>query len=98
MEAWGLFRLDEVALNQDLSLTLDRFYINYLKFALAERLCIEFNFVIPTGVDMQLKKYEAMIQSRSAQLDLTMQKMSTLTNGSTLNYGTVNLGFGWTTG
>ncbi len=97
LEAWGLFRLLEVALNQDLSLTLDRFYINYLKFALAERLCMEFNFVIPTGVSLQLRKYEAMIQSRSAKMDLQQQKMSTLTNGSTLNYAIVNLSGGFTT-
>jgi hypothetical protein len=97
MQAWGLFRLTEVVLNQDLSLTLDRFYINYLKFALAERLCMEFNFVIPAGVSLQARKYEAMIQSRSAAMDLTTQKMSTLNNGSTLNYGIVNLSGGWTT-
>lgn len=96
MEAWGLFRLLEVALNQDLSLTLDRFYINYLKFALAQRLGTEFNFITPPGVNEQLTKYEMMIQARSAPMDLTMQKLSTLTNGSTLNYGQVNLGFGWT--
>ncbi len=98
MEAWGLFRLTEVTLNQNLSLTLDRFYINYLKFALAERLCAEFNFIVPNGVSVQLRKYEAMIQSRSASMDLTMQKMSTLTNGTALNMGIVNLSGGFTTG
>ncbi len=97
MEAWGLFRLAEVELNQDLSLTLDRFYINYLKFALAERICMEFNYIIPAGVSLQLRKYEGMIQSRSAKMDLTQQKMSTLSNGSTLNMGIVNLSGGFTT-
>lgn len=98
MEAWGLFRLAEVTLNQDLSLTLDRFYLNYLKYALAERLCSEFNFVVPAGVDKQLKQYQLMIQSRSAPLDLTMQKTSTLNGQATLNYGSINLGKGWTIG
>ncbi len=72
--------------------------INYLKFALAERLCAEFNFIVPNGVSVQLRKYEAMIQSRSASMDLTMQKMSTLTNGTALNFGIVNLSGGFTTG
>lgn len=98
MEAWGLFRLLEVALNQDLSLTLDRFYINYLKFSLADRLCTEFNFVVPAGVDKQLKQYQLWIQARSAPLDLTNQKLSTLNGQSTLNFGQINLGKGWTVG
>ncbi len=98
LEAWGLFRLLEVTLNQDLSLTLDRFYLNYLKFCLAERLCSEFNFVVPAGVDKQLKQYQMWIQAKSAPMDLSMQKVSTLNGQTTLNYGQINLGKGWTIG
>jgi len=96
LQAWGLFRLAEVTNNQDLSLTLDRFYINYLKFCLAERLCSEFNIEVPMGASKQLKQYNLWIASRSAPMDLMMQKSSTLQSGSGLNWGQINLGRGWT--
>lgn len=95
IEIWGLFALDPVELNQDLELTLDRFYINYLKYSLAERLCSEFNFTVPIGVANQLTRYRMMISSRSAPLDLRMQKISTISGASSLSYAQINLGRGW---
>jgi hypothetical protein len=76
---------------------LDRFYINYLKFSLADRLCTEFNFIVPQGVAKQLAQYQKWISKRSAPLDLQQVKTSTLGDKSSLNYGQVNLGHGWTT-
>ena len=73
----------------------DRFYINYLKFAVAERLCTEYNFIVPPGVQKQLQQYEAWIQKRSGPLDLTTQKLSTLRSDLSQDYGQVNLGKGW---
>lgn len=95
VKGWGLYRLLEVNLDQDLSLTIDRFYLNYLKYATAVRICVEFNLVVPQGAQTQLSKYEDMIQSRSAELDLVMQKSSTLGQDSYINYAFINLGFGW---
>lgn len=92
---WGQFRLSEVTINQDLSLTLDRFYINYLKFDLTVRLCVEFNYSVPPGVATQLKKYEDNISKRSGPLDLKLTKLSTLQRRGGINYGVVNLGHGW---
>lgn len=94
---WGQFRLASVTLNQDLELTLDRFYINYLKFDLAARLCNEYSFNIPPGLIKTLKKYEEMISKKSGTIDLRMQKLSTLRQRGGINYGQVNLGKGWTT-
>lgn len=74
----------------------DRFYINYLKFAVAERLCTEYNFIVPPGVQKQLQQYEAWIQKRSGPLDLKTQKLTTLTDQTSFNYASVNLGKGWT--
>lgn len=77
---------------------LDRFYINYLKFSLADRLCTEFNFVPPPGVTRQLLQYQLWISKRSAPLDMTQTKISTFDNGNTLSWGQTNLGLGWTVG
>ena len=94
---WGQFRLQQVVINQDLSLTLDRFYINYLKYDLAARLCAEYNYTVPPGVAKTLSSYEDNISKKSGPMDLRLIKMSSLQRRGGLNYGIVNLGHGWTT-
>jgi hypothetical protein len=94
---WGQFRLQEVVINQDLSLTLDRFYINYLKFDLAARLCAEYNYNVPPGVAKQLAIYEDNISKKSGPMDLRLIKLSTLQRRGGINYGQVNIGHGWVT-
>ncbi len=95
-EIRGIFRLTEISIGQDLELTLDRFYITYLRYALADRICTEFNYTTPVGVARQLSKYEAWIKNKSRRMDLRTNKQSTLqsSRGST-NWATVNLGRGW---
>ena len=84
------------ALNQTfLPQGLDLFYINYLKFSLADRLCTEYNFTVPPGVAKQLLQYQNWISKRSAPMDMTQSKISTFSNGNTLSYGLVNLGLGF---
>ena len=75
---------------------LDSFYTSYLKFALADRLCTEYNFIAPPGVVKQLEQYQRWISKRSGGMDLTNQLLSTLQGTSAFNYATVNLGMGWT--
>ena len=96
MTIWGQFRLDEVTINQDLSLTLDRFYINYLKFDLAARLCAEYNYSVPPGVQRALNRYEDNISKKSGPMDLRLVKMSSLQRRGGINYGMINIGKGWT--
>jgi hypothetical protein len=76
---------------------LDQFYINYLQYRLAERLCTKYNFIVPAGCADQLLMYKQMISKKSAPLDLSINKISTLTRHSSINYAQVNLGHGWTT-
>lgn len=97
LELWGQFRLAEVANNQDLSLTLDRFYINYLKYELACRLCKEFSYNIPADVKEQFDSYYEIIKNKSAVWDLRTQKISAFSTGGYINYGVVNLSGGWFT-
>lgn len=96
MEAWGLFGLTSVVINQDLALVYPPFYINYLKYQLAVRICNEYSYEIPYGVQNQLDKYIQAISKRSQQLDLRTEKISTLGTNTGLNYAIVNFG-GWVT-
>lgn len=96
MEIHGIFRLPPVALGQDLSLTLDQFYITYLRYALADRICAEYSYTTPDNVMRQLGKYEAFIDKNSRVLDLRIEKTSTLQRNGNFNWAFINLGKGWT--
>ena len=50
MELVGLFAPSPVTANQDLSLVWDQYFINYFKYALAERLCTEYNITKCTAI------------------------------------------------
>jgi hypothetical protein len=96
IEIHGVFRLSTVALGQDLSLTLDQFYRTYLRYALSDRICAEYNLVTPPNVLRQLSKYEAWINKKSRILDLRIQKVSTLQKRGGYSWAFVNLGRGFT--
>lgn len=95
MEIHGIFLPPPVALGQDLTITLDDFYITYLRYALADRICAEYNFVTPSGVTKQLGKYESFINKNSRLLDLRIMKTSSLQKRGSFNYAFINLGHGW---
>ena len=95
MEIWGEFALAQVTEFQDLETTLDRFYINYLKYELAVRLCKEYGYVVPPAVAEQLNEYYRWINATTNTVDLKMQKVSTLSGGTAINYAIVNLSGGW---
>lgn len=90
-EIHGIFRLPEVTLFSDLSTYFDRFYITYLKYALANRLCAEFSYSTPPNVRDQLLNYENKIRSKTRLIDLRMQKVSTLGNNYNWSWASVNI-------
>ncbi|MDR3667338.1 MAG: hypothetical protein P4L35_10890 [Ignavibacteriaceae bacterium] len=95
MEIHGVFRLPDAVLGQDLSLTLDEFYTTYLHFALAQRICFEYSYDVPQGVQQGLGKYEAFINKKSKVIDLSMKKSSTLQPITGVSYEWANLGRGF---
>lgn len=95
LEIRGTFRLTSVTLFQDLSLTLDPFYTNFLLYLLAERLCNFNSYMVPADVAIQLKKYYKWINNSTNVMDLRQQKLSSLSGGETINYAIVNLSGGW---
>lgn len=76
--------------------SLDDFYITYLRYALADRICTEYNEVVPLGVAKELANYQAQIDKKSKLLDLSLQKVSTLQTGNGLSWAWVNLSRGFT--
>lgn len=94
---WGKFALTNVNLNTDLLTVYDAFYIEYLRYALAEYMCNEYNIELQPGAARKLMQLEKKLQSVSPA-DLIMQKRSTLQQGNSVNYGAVNIGRGWTRG
>lgn len=95
LELWGEFRLASVTLMQDLSLTLDKFYTNFLKYLLADRLCQFNSFRVPPDVALQLAKYNQWITNNTNVMDLRTEKYSSLSGGGAINYAIVNLSGGW---
>lgn len=94
LEITGKFSLSSVSVNQDLSLTLDLFYIEYLRYGLAEQLCAEYNIPLQPQAYQRLKEIEKIITD-IAPPDLQMQKMSSLQEHVGFNYADVNIGRGW---
>lgn len=95
MEIHGVFSLEEISLGDDLSETFDKFYISYLKYALADRICVNYEVDTPISVIKQLNRYQAFINKKSRLLDLRLNKMSTLQSGTGYNWAYVNLGRGF---
>lgn len=91
----GIFRLSDVTLQQDLSLTLNTFYTTYLKYALAAKICAEYAMPVPDTVRGELAEYEALIDKQSRPLDLMIYKTSTLQKSLRLGWAWVNLGKGY---
>lgn len=94
---WGKFSLTNVVLNQDLESTLDDFYIEYLRYALAEYICQDNNITFQQQNSDTLQEYEKVLMDVSTP-DLTVQKITPYNPRPTYNWGDVNLGHGWRPG
>ena len=93
----GKFGLLEVELGQDLELVYDKFYIDYLRYGLAEYICNDYGINFPQQGYTRLKELEAIISDVSPP-DLTLSKISSLGNEQAITWAQVNLGKGWTVG
>lgn len=90
----GKLFLSNVSLNQDLSLTLDLFYIEYLRYALAEYMCQEYGVTYQPESQQKLKEFESMIFDISP-IDFTQSKSSCFGTNSGYDYAQINLGKGF---
>lgn len=87
---WGKFALSEVALTTDMSLVYDLYYIEYLRYELAEYLCSEYAVNMPPLAAKKLEELRKKIMDVSPP-DLSMKKQSYFTGGFGIDWQTVNL-------
>lgn len=93
-KVWGKFALQSLTLNQILTASIDKFYIQYLKYGLAEYICEFYNIVTPMSIVNRTAQYEQIVRDISP-LDLTMIKATAFNLEGGFNYGDVNIGRGW---
>jgi hypothetical protein len=94
----GKFSLNDVTLGQDLSLTLDAFYIEYLRYALAEYMCQEYNITFQIQSEKKLTEFERVLIDISP-IDFTLSKLSVLQRKQSPDiYGQANIGRGYIPG
>lgn len=93
---WGKFALINVSFNDNLETNYDDFYIEYLRYALAEHMCSEYAIEFQPIQLNKLRSYEARLRAVSPP-DLSLEKASTFAKDQYLNYGYINLSGGWTT-
>ena len=94
IKIWGKFAFSDITIGQDLSLTYDKFYIEYLRYALADYICSEYQLSFPPQSAKKLAEMEKIVQDVSPP-DLSMQKVTSFGGGSALNWADCNLGLGW---
>jgi hypothetical protein len=91
---WGKFSLTEVALNTDLSLLYDFFYIEFLRHELALFIANEYGATLPDGVMQQYKILEKKVMDVSPP-DLSLHNQNYFGNEPGLSWGVINLSGGW---
>lgn len=97
IKIWGKFAFTNVTLNQDLSQTYDEYYIDYLRYRLAKRICSEYAIPMQPQALEELTELEDSMHDISPP-DLTMVKLSYLHVEPGINWGDINVGRGWRPG
>lgn len=91
----GKFGLDSVTLDQDMSLTYDLYYLEYLRYALAEYICQDWGQTFPEPSRMKLEEMRKKLLDTNPP-DLTVQKIGYFGDArDTLDWQTINLTTGY---
>lgn len=91
---FGLTELEKTNYDDDLLLTYDRFYLTYLRYALAEYICEDHDTVLSEQGQEKLNEIKAKLSNLSP-MDLSIKKLSSFRRGTLYNWGQINLGKGW---
>lgn len=94
LRALGKFFLTDVDLSTDMTLYYATSYIEYLRYALAEYISMEYNIEMSEQNKMKLEVMHRQLMYVSPP-DMTMTKASMLTQTTGINWGDVNIGLGW---
>lgn len=94
VKIWGKFALTDVTLYQDISLVYDLFYIEYLRFALAQYICCEYGQTFPEECQKKFKEIVKKLKSVSPA-DLSINKRSFFNANYSIDWQTANLTTGY---
>lgn len=97
IKIWGKFGFDNVQLNTDLLITYDEYYIDYLRYRLAMRICSEYGIPLQPQAMNELAELEEAMTDVSPP-DMTLVKISSLQGENALNWGDINIGRGFRPG
>ncbi len=97
VKIWGKFGFDNVTLSEDLLSIFDEYYIDYLRYKLARRICSEYGIEMAPQALKELEELEEAVTDVSPP-DLTMTKISSFRGRTGFNWGDVNTGKGWRPG
>lgn len=89
-EIWGKFSFVNVNATTDLSIALPNFFISYLKYALASRICQYFNIEFAPQKLAVLNKKEKTIFEPEPE-DLSIKLDSKFNNNRVLDYAAINI-------
>ncbi len=93
---WGKFMLPAITtLTQDISLTYDFFYIEWLRYALAEYICSLYGATFPELSQRKLGELTKKMMEVSPS-DLSIDKASYFGNLPGLDWAQINIGKGYT--
>lgn len=93
-EITGRFSLPEVLLTTDMSVVFDRFYVSYLKYELAFRICGLMGYPYSPQNEATRAKLEKKI-NKVTGVDTTVNKTSSFPINGSLNWADVNIGRGF---
>lgn len=88
-EIWGKYFIENVVFNTEMSDVLPKFYMPYLKYALADRICDFFNIQFSEGKTATLREKEREI-FEPEPADLSINLIATMTDDGGLNYAAIN--------
>ena len=90
MKLWGTFGLTDVTLNTDLSLTLDPYYIEFYRYALAEYICSEWGATFPDEAKAKYMEMQKKLMDVSPP-DLSLTKREYFGSTPAMDWQMVNL-------
>jgi hypothetical protein len=95
MKLSGKYKFPVVTLNTDLTTFLDYFYIEWLRYSLAIKICEDYGATVP---DATRAKYNEMTKKmiEVSPPDLSIQKRGYFGGRGVLDWQQINIGRGWT--
>lgn len=90
MKLSAKYALTDVTLNTDMSLTYDRFYLEYLRYSLAVRICEDWGATVPDATRAKYMEMQKKLMDVSPA-DLSIQKRGYFGSKGVWDWQTINL-------